>query len=45
MILEFHVYKEFGKPQFEGIVPTRLPSLRTPDTNFGVPTTTLRFVN
>lgn len=45
MILEFHVYKEFGKPQFEGLGPTRLPSLRMPDTNLGVPMTTLRFVN
>ena len=23
------VYKEFGKPQFEGLVPTRLPSIQT----------------
>lgn len=44
MIVEFHVCK-FGKPQFAGIVPIRLPSLRTLDTNLGVPLTPLRFVN
>lgn len=44
MIVEFHVYK-FGKPQFVGIVPIRLPSLQTLDTNLGVPLNPFRFVN